>query len=92
MLTDTQAQRIAAQWHGGGGSALYQFASTGALDGEINDDYEYNPVINELNECRPEPGDNTSVQELWELVEYVYANFPRPAVPDWYTRVICGQE
>ena len=32
MITDTEARKIASEWHGGGGSALYAFSSTGAID------------------------------------------------------------
>ena len=32
MITDNEARNIAAQWHGGMGTALYAFASTGAID------------------------------------------------------------
>lgn len=34
MITDTEARRIASEWHGGGGTALYALSSTGAIDPE----------------------------------------------------------
>lgn len=38
MLTDTEARKIASDWHGGGGSALYVLASTGAISNETVDE------------------------------------------------------
>lgn len=32
MIDDSTARKIACAWHGGGGSALYAFCSTGAID------------------------------------------------------------
>jgi hypothetical protein len=34
MITDSQARRIAAEWHGGQASALYALASSGAVDAD----------------------------------------------------------
>lgn len=31
MLSDTEARRVASEWHSGGGSPEYVFASTGAI-------------------------------------------------------------
>jgi hypothetical protein len=80
MIRDTTAQRIAAMWHGGGGTALYQFASTGRID--------LGPILQEI--------DNESVDsnlkqqhELTDLWEYVLAKGTRGVVPNWYERVIC---
>jgi hypothetical protein len=34
VISDGQARRIASEWHGGMGSALYSFASSGAVNFE----------------------------------------------------------
>ncbi len=47
MLTDLDARKIACEWHGGQGSALYALCSTGAIDtGRADHD-----VQEEITEC-----------------------------------------
>ena len=67
MITDTESRKIASEWHGGGGTALYAFSSTGAINTARAD----HDIIAEINDCRP---DGESISELWKLVGYVYAN------------------
>jgi hypothetical protein len=77
MIRDTTAQRIAADWHGGGGTALYQFASTGRI--------RLGPLLYEIDVTSAGSGDD----ELTKLWEYVLAKGNRGVVPNWYERVIC---
>ena len=46
-ITDQQARKIASEWHGGGGTALYALASTGAIDTARAD----HDVAQEITEC-----------------------------------------
>ncbi len=47
MISDTEARRIASEWHGGGGTALYAFASTGAIDTARAD----HALTTEIDDC-----------------------------------------
>ena len=89
MITDQEAQRIASEWHGGAGSALYQFTSTGAIA-----DSEHEPIdlLGELQGCETAAYTTTRErEEIADLIAYVKMHGPRPAQPDWYERVICAQ-
>lgn len=82
ILRDKTARKIASQWHGGGGSALYALASTGAIDtGRIGHD-----VRAEIAECRSLDGltarDN---RHLWALDRYVQTKGTRGPVSGWAT-------
>lgn len=84
VLSDVEAQRIASSWHGGGGTALYQFASSGAIAGSLIEEIDHT-----FNTTDPSTVDFTALDDLREYAEH---HGPRPAVPDWYQRVICAQE
>lgn len=47
MITDTEARKIASEWHGGQGTALYAFSSTGA----INTAREDHQLLHEIEDC-----------------------------------------
>jgi hypothetical protein len=88
MISDQTAQRIASEWHGGGGSALYQFSSTGAivpgLGAEIQDNLRW---------CwahREEHAQHIAARELMSLRDYVSTTGERGPVADWHSRVICA--
>lgn len=91
MITDTQARTIAAQWHGGGGTALYAFASTGAIDTARTDH-------NLTEECwRCIAGQQKVLangflsdaeyvhdyEEIKRLIDYVTTHKQRGPVPGW---------
>ena len=86
MITDTEARRIASEWHGGQGSALYAFASTGAIREGSDEGWDYNECAMEIYE---EIAATTSYEELNpmtdmnNLLEYIQANGPRGPVPGW---------
>lgn len=44
MITDTEARRIASEWHSGGGSPLYQFVSTGTITDDVCDEVDDNLI------------------------------------------------
>lgn len=81
MISDTDAQRTAGDWHGGGGSALYVFASTGAIVPGLQA---------EILECLRGGVDDHDRARLGELEEYRRRTGPRGPVNDWYARVISG--
>lgn len=63
MITKSEAQRIAADWHGGQTSALYVFASSGTL--------QKKQALREIDQtiyCQP---CESNVSELNQLKEYV---------------------
>jgi hypothetical protein len=74
MIRDTTAQRIAADWHGGGGSKLYQFASTGAIPVHI---------IDEMAES------GMDQRTFDKMAYYMGVKGERLAQKDWYRNVIC---
>lgn len=83
-ISDTDAQRTASDWHGGGGSALYQFASTGAI---------VPGLLSEIDSCIAYDGCGgieTASDTLRGLRAYVETSGERGPVSDWYARVICG--
>ncbi len=92
MITDTEARKIAAEWHGGGGTALYAFASTGAINTARTDHQLAGEVYeNILDERRrigtddPNPNNPEHIG-LWDLEGlrvYVKAAGPRGPVPGW---------
>jgi hypothetical protein len=77
---DVTAQAIAALWHGGGGTALYQFASTGAIDV----DAIRHELIREYADATLD-----DAIELDTLSGYVDSRGSRGPVSGWYERVIC---
>lgn len=76
MITDTEARRIASSWHGGGGTALYAFASTGAIDTARAD----HDIKNEIQTCYFYPDD---MPGLRSLLAYVVHHGKRGPVPGW---------
>lgn len=80
MLTDQAAQKIARDWHGGGGSALYQFASTGAIVAGLQ---------LEILNCLRGENDPTERARLGSLEEYRRRTGLRGPIAHWYARVIC---
>jgi len=86
MITDTEARRIADQWHGGGGTALYAFASTGAIDTARADHSIWLEITNTLNDIENagEYADaDRHVNELFELRNYIMHHETRGPVPGW---------
>ena len=89
MISDTQAQRIASDWHGGGGSPLYVFASTGAIVDALPAELRHN-----LQWCRAHRAEHAAAiaaRELMSLRDYVNEQGERGPVADWYARVICAR-
>ena len=85
MITDAQARKIASDWHGGGGSALYALASTGAINTARAD----HDITAELGDCFADIADNPKrYQEsdgidLHALATYVRKHRPRGPQPGW---------
>jgi hypothetical protein len=75
VISDGQARRIASEWHGGMGSALYSLASSGAVD------YEW--VMLEIRCELPNLEDETPRRELLALGKYVRSAGCRPAQAGW---------
>lgn len=53
MITDLEARKIASEWHGGQASALYAFASTGAINAARPDHDIYTEVRACIEGCKP---------------------------------------
>jgi len=82
MITDTEARRIADQWHGGGGTALYAFASTGAIDTARSGHFIYREITETIDtERRSQQG--IATDDLRSLIEYIDYHGPRGPVPGW---------
>lgn len=80
-LTDLEARKIAAAWHGGGGTALYALCSSGAID-TAREDHD---VARELTECarscRGKGGPDFT--NLIDLRTYTRRHGPRGPVDGW---------
>lgn len=76
MITDAQARKIAADWHGGQGSALYALASTGAVRGDL---------VREINRdvCDPLFQSDADITDLQSLLTYARLNRGRGPVDGW---------
>lgn len=91
MLTDTEARKIASEWHGGVGTALYAFASTGAIDTarpdhscaeEIRDELRQNQTeYDRARRTNDEFFDN--IDELRDILFYVLHHGTRGPQPGW---------
>ncbi len=86
-ISDGRARRIASDWHGGQGSALYMFASTGATrdkrytveDVRIAIEYQLLPhIVADSERHWPHAG-----EELRELYAYVKSVGNRGPVEGW---------
>lgn len=78
MITDTEARKIASEWHGGGGTALYAFSSTGAID-TAREDHD---IESEIRECINSASDEQEIEKLRDLLRYTDGQY-RSAVPGW---------
>lgn len=87
MINDGQARRIASEFHGGQGSALYMLASTGATrDGRFTFGDTLRAVERELLPHRVADYDAMwpgTGAELRALYAYVREAGPRGPVPNW---------
>ena len=86
MITDTKARKIASEWHGGGGTALYAFASTGAIDTARANHDLWQEITDNLNDIanagRYEDADR-HVNELFDLRNYIMHHEARGPVAGW---------
>lgn len=72
IITDGQARRIASEWHGGQGSALYSLVSCGAIqDG----------LLAEITRRRESPIGARHRFDLLALEKYVRSNSPDDSTP-----------
>lgn len=87
MISDTEARRIASDWHGGGGSALYAFASTGAIDTARADHdiaHELTETAKSESRIAPEQRDDPAgFTNLINLRTYCRRHGKRGPVPGW---------
>lgn len=61
IINDTQARKIASEWHSGGGSPLYVLSSTGAISNE---------TVDEINENIREQSTLDGYSDLYDLRDY----------------------
>lgn len=86
MITDLEARKIASEWHGGGGTALYAFTSTGAIDtarGDHNAATEVDNAIADEVARRGGTFDGPDETNLWDLFDYIANTGTRGPVPGW---------
>lgn len=80
MITDTEARKIASEWHGGGGTALYAFSSTGAIDtARANHDIRQE-ILNDFASTVPGSDD---AKNLIDLLKYTVDHRTRGPVDGW---------
>jgi hypothetical protein len=79
MISDTEARRIASDWHGGGGTALYAFASTGAINTTRADHDIENEVLGCVNGALSQQ-DKT---DTLKLLAYINTHEDRGPQPGW---------
>jgi hypothetical protein len=92
MISDRTAQHIASLWHGGGGSPLHQFASTGTIHNLVIQEV-HNNIDGELHEFvgYGEKERVRNVKELTRLLEYLVLKGHREPQQGWYENVISRQ-
>lgn len=91
MIDDRTARRIACDWHGGGGSALYALCSTGAIDTGRRDHSALDEIRDDIAWCYEQEVGATEHavyaamqdDELRPLMTYVVAHGPRGPVDGW---------
>lgn len=74
-LTDTEARRIAAEWHGGMSSPLYSLASTGAIRESV-----FREIAEDIDQA-------TTAFDRWELdrlYRYAEEHGPREPLTGWH--------
>jgi hypothetical protein len=84
MITDAEARKIAYDWHGGGSTALYAFASTGAIN-TARADHDAAREITRSTMAYKKPGTpgyaewRKGMQDLGRLRVYLDHHGTRPA-------------
>lgn len=71
---DTRARKIASEWHGGMNTALYAFASSGAITGDL---------LGEIRPLIPTATDRHDSISLRYLERYVSTRDHRGPVEGW---------
>lgn len=86
-IDDTTARRIASEWHGGGGTALYALSSTGAIDTARADHDVKTEIVDSIHDRigHTLEEDTTDLNELRRLLDYVNATGARGPVDGWAT-------
>ena len=79
IISDQQARDIAFAWHGGGGSALYALASTGA----INTARAEHDLQDEIDAAMWATNSEQDVDDLHALAAYAKHHGTRPAPAHW---------
>lgn len=75
--TDLQAKVIASAYHGGQNTAMYAFASSGAILPGL-----YDEVYHDINLYGGRRG---NIKNLWPLLSYIYGRLPRGPMGHWHT-------
>lgn len=77
LMSDAQARVTAMQWHGGQGSELYAFGSSGAIP------WDPFGLLGEVHEESIRAAAQTSREALEALGRYIEATPPRDPQPGW---------
>jgi hypothetical protein len=77
LMNDAQARVTAMSWHGGGGSELYSFGSSGAIP------WDPTGLLAEISTARGEAGSAASHDALLALAKYIEVTPPRDPQPSW---------
>jgi hypothetical protein len=92
MISDLEARKIASEWHGGGGTALYAFTSTGAIDTGNKLVNEIHGNVNGIQVRLNDQGYTAKgqsmmlyieIEPLMQLLEYVTHHGTRGPQPGW---------
>ena len=91
MITDTEARKIASDWHGGQGSALYAFSSTGAIDTARDDHNLYQEISDAIGSIQKQaaqqsigmPEYRRSSRQLFGIRDYILEHKARGPVEGW---------
>jgi len=80
VLTDSEARKIACEWHGGQGSPLYALCSTGAINKQTTKEIDITIGLQPLT-------DEPNIRELESLRQYVSFHGTRGPIDGWANRV-----
>jgi hypothetical protein len=91
MITDLEARKIASDWHGGQGTALYALSSTGAIDSahyshDVSAEIKANIAM--VSRCRSTQGYRDAYtqedhENLMALLAYALGYGERNPVDGW---------
>jgi hypothetical protein len=83
VISDLEARKIASEWHGGGGTALYAFASTGSINTARADHDLENEVLGCVNGALSPQDKSDTLALLAYIRRYTDHHGARGPQPGW---------